>query len=395
MGVSWGILAPFFAIVITLGVMQAAVVLTDAIRTRDYRLFRDKSRDSITRQFLLPAVDPSPAEDRRKSLSPFVDKSHQAAGAAQTTYHNAVVRSAGCLVLAFLALAFGTLHSEEWPLKVLRWPSVELVLSWLDATALFSVLMLFFYGRIVRRPWMAARTGTELLRQYQILSFVFPSVISGGSNDELETQFDIETSQIAARVQKGPINGIAERIQRFWSSRRASIEHCIPTTVDLTADALLVYLERRARRQLAWFTDSKARLECIAERRSVVLISLYCIAVGLAIIKLVLFIYNDYAPFYLLRLLLIVTGMSAAMTAYYINQNSRSLIHRYNTQQRIITGWLVAFNDRWPFENLPKLTIDLAAKNDIRAQILRFEDLMIEELIDWIHITSHDSIELA
>jgi hypothetical protein len=35
------------------------------------------------------------------------------------------------------------------------------------------------------------------------------------------------------------------------------------------------------------------------------------------------------------------------------------------------------------------------AKNDMRAQILRFEDLMIEELIDWIHITSHDAIELA
>jgi hypothetical protein len=87
--------------------------------------------------------------------------------------------------------------------------------------------------------------------------------------------------------------------------------------------------------------------------------------------------------------------MSAAMTAYYINQNSRSLIHRYNTQQRFITAWLVAFNQRWDFATLPSLTVDPVAKNDMRAQILRFEDLMIEELIDWIHITSHDAIELA
>lgn len=31
----------------------------------------------------------------------------------------------------------------------------------------------------------------------------------------------------------------------------------------------------------------------------------------------------------------------------------------------------------------------------MRTQILRFEELMIEELIDWAHITRHDAIELA
>ena len=56
---------------------------------------------------------------------------------------------------------------------------------------------------------------------------------------------------------------------------------------------------------------------------------------------------------------------------------------------------MARFNDRWNFASLPSLPIDARAKNDVRAQILRFEDLMIEELIDWIYITRHDAIELA
>jgi hypothetical protein len=39
--------------------------------------------------------------------------------------------------------------------------------------------------------------------------------------------------------------------------------------------------------------------------------------------------------------------------------------------------------------------IDPARKNEIRELILRFEDLMIEELIDWIHISRNDAIEVA
>jgi hypothetical protein len=39
--------------------------------------------------------------------------------------------------------------------------------------------------------------------------------------------------------------------------------------------------------------------------------------------------------------------------------------------------------------------LDPAAKENIRSRILNFEDLMIDELVDWIHITGHDAIELA
>jgi hypothetical protein len=74
MGVSWGMLAPFIALAITIAAMQAAVVLTGAIRSHDFRRFEDQSRDCLARRFPFPTIAPSAAEERRKSLSPFLDK---------------------------------------------------------------------------------------------------------------------------------------------------------------------------------------------------------------------------------------------------------------------------------------------------------------------------------
>ena len=147
---------------------------------------------------------------------------------------------------------------------------------------------------------------------------------------------------------------------------------------------------------ISWFADSNSRLRHIAARRNILLLSLYCIAAGLAVAQLAFpLFYREHPPVYLPPLLLIITGMSAAMTAYYINQNARSLIHRYSTQQRRLTEWLEAFNDRWKFDTLPSMKIAAAAKDEMRDRILQFEDLMIEEIVDWVHVTSHDAIELA
>ena len=121
------------------------------------------------------------------------------------------------------------------------------------------------------------------------------------------------------------------------------------------------------RRQFGWFTDLMARLEHIAERRNVVLFCLYIITGVLAVSKHILFLYGWRGNAYLMPILLIVTGMSAAMTAYYINQNSRSLIHRYNTQQRFITNWMDNFNETWKFSDLSSLALDPGAKDKIRS----------------------------
>src|SRR5262249_46729247 len=115
-----------------------------------------------------------------------------------------------------------------------------------------------------RRPWIKRRVGTELLRQYQILGVVFPNAISTAPTGDLTAQFDTEADLVARCVQQGAIKDIVARIEAFWKTRRATIERHALTDGDLTVDALLVYLQRRARRQLGWFIDSKARLEHIA-----------------------------------------------------------------------------------------------------------------------------------
>jgi len=85
--------------------------------------------------------------------------------------------------------------------------------------------------------------------------------------------------------------------------------------------------------------------------------------------------------------LFIIAGLSAAEAAFYLSQNARSLIHCYRMQQRRIVRW---------FENMrASMTTERASKNEIRALILEFEDLMVEELIDWYQISGHDVLELA
>jgi hypothetical protein len=74
---------------------------------------------------------------------------------------------------------------------------VESLLNWVDTIAILFVLILFFYGRRACRPWIAGRTGAELLRQYQFLSVVFPSAISSAPAGDLMTQFDIEAKLVA------------------------------------------------------------------------------------------------------------------------------------------------------------------------------------------------------
>jgi hypothetical protein len=392
----WGWIAPIIAVAITVAAMQAAVVLTGTIRRRDYRLFEDQSRESITRQFPLASLNQSQADERRKAIAPFLDKVHKAANEAQTTYHNSVVRSVGCLVLGFLGLVIGTIPQQDWPRALaVHHELIESTLTWLDAIAIISVLVLFLYARRTGQRWIAARTGVELLRQYQYLNFIFPDANVAPDANEVKTRFDIEASKIRERVEKGSIAEIVSRTERFWSERKVEIKTRALKDSDIQPDALQTYLQRRARRQLGWFTDSKARLEHIGERRTTILLTLYGIAALLVVMKLLFFICSGHSPGYLLPPLLIVTGMSAAMTAYYINQNTRSVIHRYRTQQRQIIEWLTAFNDRWKLADLPSLRLDAASKKEVSARIIEFENLMVEELIDWIHITSYDAIELA
>jgi hypothetical protein len=382
-------------------VIPAMVVCARTLRGRKFRRFEDQSEKLITQRFPLPPLVLSSAEVRRASFAPFVQTAHEAATAAQTRYYMAVVGSTCCLMLGFVALAFGSLHLQD------EYPVAALILNWIDVLAISTVVILYYCGRNANSRWIGVRVRVELLRQYQYLNTVFPNVISPAPNAPADTQFAGESVRTEDDVERGPVAEIVTRIEQFWSARRAAIAMHALTEVDCTRDSLVLYLQRRVRRQLGWFTDSKARLESTAAFRDRVLPVLYWTTLALVLLKVMSFLQPEwfdsvltpllgrYWQSYLLSVALITTGASAAMTAYYINQNTRSLIHRYYSQQRFIERWLKDFNERWNFAGLPAQEFTHEAKDAIRAEILRFEDLMIEEMIDWTHITTHDAIELA
>jgi hypothetical protein len=398
-------LATLQAFLIALAVVAVAVSIATiwarTLRGRKYRRFENKSEKAVEREFPLPPSGSSAPEQRRELFSPFLVRAHQTANARQTRYYMAVVGSTSCLVLAFLALAFGSLRLED------DRPFLGSVLNWIDITAILLVVCLYYFGRAANNRWIPARTGVEFLRQYQYLTVAFPTAMAPTREIDLRSQFNSETARIGTEVQRGPVADIVARITRFYLARRAAIADHELTEADLTGDEILVYLQRRVRRQLVWFTDSKSRLESTAAFREQILPILYWLTFAFAVIKIISFLrpkwfdillvpwLGSYWHTYLSSIALIITGASATVTAYYINQNTRSLIHRYFTQQRFIMRWLNDLNERWSFAGLPSRQLTTGEKNAIRSEILRFEDLMIEELIDWTHITSHDSIELA
>jgi hypothetical protein len=385
--------------VVALAMLIAAAAF-GAVRRRDFRHFENRSKAWLAFRFPIPTIDPSsPAELRRRELSPLVALAHRKANAAQNRYHRCVSAAAGCLIVASLALVLDLLLETGWPdhdAFGLSRHAVEAVLTWIDAIAIAGVLVMFLCGRRVNRRWIADRAAAELLRQYHCLDLIFPSASSPTPASDPEARFNFESAAVAAGVSEGPTPDIVTRIEQFWSERRDRIAHHPLTEQDLSTDAVLIYLERRVRSQIGWFADSKARLEGIAERRNYVLIMLYSATAFLAASKLLLFLITGRQPVYLVLAVIVATGISAAFTAYYINQNSRSLIHRYNTQLRRLAVWLEEFDHRWRIAELSSSrSFDLREKDELRAGILGFEALMIEELIDWSHITSNDTIELA
>jgi hypothetical protein len=91
-------------------------------------------------------------------------------------------------------------------------------------------------------------------------------------------------------------------------------------------------------------------------------------------------------------LALMTTGFAAGMTGVYFSQNRRSLIHRYQSQERRISDWL----EDTKLEDTK--IVGVARPNiayDVKGHILAFEDIMIEELVDWINISQRDSIEVG
>jgi len=187
---------------------------------------------------------------------------------------------------------------------------------------------------------------------------------------------------------------VAKRVLEFWEVQKSKLQS---RHAEFTAEAAQFYLQQRARQQLRWFGRSKKRLQDEDLRRTRLLIVLYFSTLVVAVAKLVSHVGNgpheritEIGAF----LLLLTTGLAGAMTGIFFSQNQRSLVHRYHAQERRICDWLHKVKKGFP--NLMEEDAGVLAKSPatLRNHFLDFEALMIEELVDWLHITERDKIEL-
>lgn len=399
MSTALAILAPLVAAGFLLLAMQLAVRAVTFQRKLDYARHEDRTRPNFAARFPLPELPGSPLPQRLTVYSQLFLGIHREAVDAQTTYHASVVRSAACLIVAFCALAVSTTKFNEDG-------ATHLVLVWIEVLSLAFLFFNFRQGRRANEHWIAKRIEAELQRQNQFIGLLFPSLAK--SQLDLTSQFQFAAGQIKAQVlQDRAGTDVIERIDAFWADKRAAIEKATLSDEDISGEGLLIYLHKRPMRQLGWFTDSKMRLEHNAHARSERLAWLFGAAMVLSLLKLALLLFGDHShaagshglasilSTVLPPVLLIVTGWSAAEAAYYLNQNARSLIHRYDTQLRRMFKWFTALNAALPVSALPAVAMDASTKAKARTLILEFEDLMVEELNDWIHIAKTDTIEIA
>jgi hypothetical protein len=125
---------------------------------------------------------------------------------------------------------------------------------------------------------------------------------------------------------------------------------------------------------------------------------LFLVSLLLALIKVVLTHYpiEPIISDGISLLLLLVTGVAAATTSLYMGQNSRSLSHRYAAQETRIDGWIKSLLADHAVNFQSKTSaLSEPSKQEMRNAVLEFEDLMNEELVDWIEISHRDVAELT
>ena len=182
---------------------------------------------------------------------------------------------------------------------------------------------------------------------------------------------------------------LEKRIEAYWAGLSREMTQKQPQRAPADwRERLAAYLRNRAVGQLQWFRMRNRQFEGAGKRRATVTTLLFAFTFLLSVANVLLidFTSTGNAPFsnWLNLLLLTATAISAALTYWYVSRNERSIGYRYATQRRQIEGWL-----RSMAEALAK-----AQTAPAYDDVLALEALITSELIDWVHVTSHDIISL-
>lgn len=370
------------SIAITIVVLPSVALWWRAQRGGLYRKVKKRSLSAQTpphRGLSVPELPLDAVLDTQiDGMKAFLQVRHQEAVALQERYHDALVAALAAIGLGFLALAISLTFGSQTPL-------VQKTAALLDVLCFAIAIAGFFLAIRTGREWVNIRTRTELLRQWIVIEGMLLEPREGDILKRLhkyEAQINRELSVVSESNIDGVVQGIWERLAEKWMDDLSGLQTLTP--------GISAYFHRRVLRQQQWFLNARDRTLSHASSFSKTLLGLFIVVFSAAVLKFaVVFHLIDLPSFWKDIIVFTILGgiaCSAFFSALFFNQNARSLSHRYETQRRWIIRWQGSFVEMLCQSPLEKM---------LAKEILAFEQLMIDELLDWITITAHDRAEVA
>jgi hypothetical protein len=386
---------------LTFSLIAAAALLISAvgwIGGRAYHAHRSRAdkadRGGSTRvndlaaEFALPpslGSEVAPSEGAKARGAEWRNALHLPAIAAKNKYYEFIGRCGVALAFIFIQMALSlTLLEPEARLNEF--------FALVDLFAALYVLAHWWRAKRANQHWILKRVHAELMRQWLHLVFAYSWTEEeiAAAHADASRKIEAEILKPKSRFGFGPRpEELEARIETYWADLSQALKAKVPTTPSDGAGRLLSYLRARPLRQLQWYRMRCRQFMHAGHWRGAFMTGLFLFTLALAAVNLAVMWrlpatgggLADWLNF----ALLVATAVSAALTYWYVSRNERSISHRYVTQRREIERWL----------RRTAALIEQGERALTYDQVLEFETVMTDELIDWVHITSHDAVELG
>ncbi len=350
------------------------------------------------------AIDSAAAPHWFQSCQVKLDVEHDLAGRLQRRYHTSVVQCVSVLGVGFIITCISSIAVRDSE-------TLEHFAAQYDLVATVYALAWFIAARVINRRFVGQRSLTEILRAWLHLAILFPLERSKTVETALQTTASElrlmleEVPDVSAEKMTRPAAGhagesdgpIYSRVEAYW--RRLESEcWSLRFRSALTLADFGFYLKERPLEQLAYFTKAQERLHEGQQRRESLMLGLYIASVVLAAVKIVnvfkedlpskvsfaghivSMVPIDWISTALLGLLILSAGVTTAL----ISRNERSLLHSYHAQERRVRRWLDSALSQ---ASASVCVLDVGL-------VVGFEDIMFNELLDFVDITLRDVIEV-
>lgn len=333
-----------------------------------------------------------------------IEVEDKSAASLQRRYHSSVTQCIWVLGFGFIVTCLSSI-------AIRNDLNLEHYAAGYDFMATIYALFCFLRARHINRNFVRQRCLVEILRAWVPLAIVFPlekakaidvafqavlaevqAMLRHASFKLAEPSHDVSAASLETSVTQ--IHGC---IERYW---RQLEDQCrsLGFRPGIGAADIGLYLRERPCDQLRFFMRAQRRLQEGQHGREIVMLLLYAFSVLLALVK-ILAVFRSELPApvslagemasavpidWISAALLAVLVLSAATTNALVSRNERSLLHSYYAQERRIRRW---------FDAVFAQSLKSGTLLDARL-VLEFEEIMFNELLDFVHITSRDIIEV-